>query len=95
MPTNEKTKSKIVINSEGKENRKKLFQNFDSNCPSCSRDHLSLYGQGQDHNVTLILGTRVKVKTRLYVIIGSPDDPIITDADENLGISFLLLSPRC
>ena len=47
------------------------------------------------NNVTLTLETRVKVKTRLYAIIGAPDDPIITDADENLGISFFLLSPRC
>ena len=28
MPTNERTKSKIVINSDEKQNRKKLFQNF-------------------------------------------------------------------
>ena len=68
---------------------------FDRDCPSCSRDHLGLYGQGKDHNVTLTLETRVKVKTRLYAVIGAPDDLIITDADENLGISFFLLSPRC
>lgn len=95
MPTNERTKSKIVINSEENKTEKSYSKIFDRNCPSCSRDQLGLYGQGQDHNVTLTLETRVKVKTRLYAIIGAPDDPIITDADENLGISFFLLSPRC
>lgn len=83
---------KLLSTARKNKTEKGYFKIFDRNCPSCSRDHLGLYGQGQDHNVTLTLETRVKVETRLYAIIGAPDDPIITDADENLGNLFFLLS---
>ena len=79
---------KLLSTARKTKTEKSYSKTFDRTCPSCSRDHLGLYGQGEDHDVTLTLETRFKVKTRLYAIIGVPDDPIITDADENLGISF-------
>ena len=79
---------KLLSTARKNKTEKSYSKIFDRNCPSFSRDHLGLYGQGQDHNVTLTLETRVKVKTRLYAIIDAPDDPIITDADENWEYLF-------